>query len=171
MSGINKVILVGNLGQDPEIRYIPSGTAVCTLSLATSETWRDKQTGENKELTEWHRVVLWGKVAEVAAEYLRKGSKVYIEGALRTQKWQDNAGNDRWTTEVVVSGNKGTMQMLGNASGNQQSGQPQRNQNQNRPAQQQAPQQQPQQQQFSGQPQQAQSAANTPMDFDDDIPF
>lgn len=171
MSGINKVILVGNLGQDPEIRYIPSGTAVCTLSLATSETWRDKQTGENKELTEWHRVVLWGKVAEVAAEYLRKGSKVYIEGALRTQKWKDDAGNDRYTTEVVVSGNKGTMQMLGNASGNQQSGQPQRNQNQNRPAQQQAQQQPQQQQQFSGQPQQAQSAANTPMDFDDDIPF
>lgn len=169
MSGINKVILVGNLGQDPEIRYIPNGTAVCTLSLATSETWRDKQTGENKELTEWHRVVLWGKVAEVAAEYLRKGSKVYIEGALRTQKWKDDAGNDRYTTEVVVSGNKGTMQMLGNASGNQQSGQPQRNQNQNRPAQQQAQQQQPQQ--FSGQSQQAQSGANTPMDFDDDIPF
>ncbi len=171
MSGINKVILVGNLGQDPEIRYIPNGTAVCQLSLATSETWRDKQTGENKELTEWHKVVLWGKVAEVAAEYLRKGSKVYIEGALRTQKWKDDKGNDRYTTEVVVSGNKGTMQMLGNASGNQQSGQPQRNQNQNRPAQQQPQQQPQQQQQFSGQPQQAQSAANTPMDFDDDIPF
>jgi single-strand DNA-binding protein len=114
--GINKVILVGNLGQDPEVRYMPNnGGAVTTLSLATSEQWRDKQSGEMKEVTEWHRVVIFGKLAEIAGEYLRKGSQVYIEGQLRTRKWQGQDGQDRYTTEVVVSVN-GVMQMLGSRS-------------------------------------------------------
>ncbi|CAH0298929.1 single-stranded DNA-binding protein [bacteria symbiont BFo1 of Frankliniella occidentalis] len=110
--GVNKVILVGNLGQEPEIRYMPNGGAVANLTLATSESWRDKQTGEIKEKTEWHRVVLFGKLAEVAGEYLRKGSQVYIEGSLHTRKWTDQAGVDKYTTEVVVNVG-GTMQMLG----------------------------------------------------------
>ncbi|OKO97727.1 single-stranded DNA-binding protein [Xenorhabdus eapokensis] len=110
--GINKVILIGNLGQDPEIRYLPTGGTVATLSLATSESWRDKQTGEIREKTEWHRVVIFGKLAEIAAEYLQKGAQVYIEGQLQTRKWQDQQGQDRYSTEVVVSVN-GTMQMLG----------------------------------------------------------
>jgi len=115
--GVNKVILVGNLGQDPEIRYMPNGGAVANISLATSESWRDKQTGENREVTEWHRVVLFGKLAEVAGEYLRKGSQVYIEGQLRTRKWQDQGGQDRYSTEVVVNVG-GTMQMLGGRTQN-----------------------------------------------------
>ncbi|EAQ1177520.1 single-stranded DNA-binding protein [Salmonella enterica] len=110
--GVNKVIIVGNLGQDPEIRYIPNGSAVANLSLATSESWRDKQTGEMRENTEWHRVVLFGKLAEVAGEYLRKGSQVFIEGQLRTRNWQDDSGVTRYVTEIVV-GQNGTMQMLG----------------------------------------------------------
>lgn len=114
--GVNKVILVGNLGQDPEVRYMPNGGAVANITLATSEAWRDKQTGENKEVTEWHRVVLFGKLAEVAGEYLRKGSQVYIEGQLRTRKWQGADGQDRYTTEVVVNVG-GTMQMLGGRGG------------------------------------------------------
>lgn len=100
--GVNKVILVGNLGQDPEVRYMPNGGAVANITLATSESWRDKQTGETKEKTEWHRVVLFGKLAEVAGEYLRKGSQVYIEGALQTRKWTDQSGQEKYTTEVVV---------------------------------------------------------------------
>ncbi|MFP3014318.1 MAG: single-stranded DNA-binding protein [Arsenophonus sp.] len=110
--GINKVILIGNLGQDPEIRYMPNGGAVANLALATSENWRDKQTGEMREKTEWHRVVMFGKIAEIAGEYLRKGSQVYIEGSLQTRKWQDQNGQDRYSTEVIVNVN-GTMQMLG----------------------------------------------------------
>jgi single-strand DNA-binding protein len=110
--GVNKVILVGNLGQDPEVRYMPNGGAVANITLATSESWRDKQTGENKEITEWHRVVLFGKLAEVAGEYLRKGSQIYIEGQLKTRKWQDQSGQEKYTTEVVVNVG-GTMQMLG----------------------------------------------------------
>ncbi|MEQ1968447.1 single-stranded DNA-binding protein [Xenorhabdus nematophila] len=110
--GINKVILVGRLGQDPEIRYLPTGGAVATLSLATSENWRDKQTGEIREKTEWHRVVIFDKLADIAAEYLQKGAQVYIEGQLQTRKWQDNQGQDRYSTEVVVKAN-GSMQMLG----------------------------------------------------------
>ncbi len=116
--GVNKVILVGNLGQDPEVRYMPNGGAVANITLATSESWRDKATGEMKEQTEWHRVVLFGKLAEVASEYLRKGSQVYIEGQLRTRKWTDQSGQDRYTTEVVVNVG-GTMQMLGRAAGAQ----------------------------------------------------
>ncbi|MDQ9273199.1 single-stranded DNA-binding protein, partial [Escherichia marmotae] len=111
--GINKVILIGHLGQDPEIRYLPNGGAVANLTLATSESWRDKQSGEMKEQTEWHRVVIFGKLAEIAGEYLRKGSQVYIEGQLKTRKWFDQQnGVDRYATEVVVSVN-GTLQMLG----------------------------------------------------------
>ena len=161
--GINKVILVGNLGQDPEVRYLPSGGTVCSLTLATSESWRDKATGEQKEHTEWHRVVLFGKLAEVAGEYLRKGYQVYIEGQLRTRKWTDQAGVERYTTEVVVNVG-GTMQMLGGRQGggaasaggstaqggNQFSGGAQSRPQQSAPA---APSNEP------------------PMDFDDDIPF
>lgn len=111
--GINKVILVGNLGADPDTRYMPSGSAVTNLSIATSESWKDKQTGEQKERTEWHKVAMFNRLAEIAAEYLRKGSQVYIEGKLRTRKWQDRDGNDRWTTEVVAD----EMQMLGGRGG------------------------------------------------------
>ncbi|MBS0854755.1 MULTISPECIES: single-stranded DNA-binding protein [unclassified Tatumella] len=114
--GVNRVTLVGNLGQDPEVRYLPNGGAVTNITLATSESWRDKQTGESKEVTEWHRVVLFGKLAEVAGEYLRKGSQVYIEGQLKTRKWQDQGGQDRYTTEVIVNVG-GTMQMLGGRQG------------------------------------------------------
>ncbi|CAH0297209.1 single-stranded DNA-binding protein [bacteria symbiont BFo1 of Frankliniella occidentalis] len=110
--GVNKVILVGNLGQDPEVRYMPNGGAVTNITIATSESWRDKTTGESKELTEWHRIVLFGKLAEIAGEYLHKGSQVYIEGQLRTRKWTDQSGQDKYTTEVVVN-TGGTMQMLG----------------------------------------------------------
>ena len=111
--GINKVILVGNLGADPETRYMPSGTAVTNLRLATNERRKDKQTGEFTEITEWHRVVLFDKLAEIGAEYLRKGSQVYIEGKIRTNKWQDKEGNDRYTTEIIAN----EMQMLGGRGG------------------------------------------------------
>jgi single-strand DNA-binding protein len=111
--GINKVILIGNLGADPETRAMPSGTTVANLRVATSESWRDKQTGEQQERTEWHRVALFGRLAEIAGEYLRKGSQVYIEGSLRTRKWQDKQGNERYSTEIV--GNE--LQMLGGRSG------------------------------------------------------
>ena len=111
--GINKVILVGNLGKDPENRFLANGTAVTNLTLATSESWKDKQSGEQKERTEWHTVVFFGRLAEIAGEYLRKGSQVYIEGALRTRKWQDKEGKDRYSTEVVAS----EMQMLGSRQG------------------------------------------------------
>jgi single-strand DNA-binding protein len=111
--GINKVILIGNLGADPETRAIPSGTTVANLRIATSESWRDKQSGEQQERTEWHRVALFGRLAEIAAEYLKKGSQVYIEGSLRTRKWQDKQGNDRYSTEII--GND--LQMLGGRGG------------------------------------------------------
>jgi single-strand DNA-binding protein len=111
--GINKVILIGNLGADPETRAMPSGTTVANLRVATSESWRDKQTGEQQERTEWHRVALFGRLAEIAGEYLRKGSQVYIEGSLRTRKWQDKQGNERYSTEII--GNE--LQMLGGRGG------------------------------------------------------
>ncbi len=184
--GINKVILVGNLGNDPEIRYMPSGGAVANITIATSESWRDKSSGEQREKTEWHRVALFGKLAEVAGEYLRKGSQVYIEGQLQTRKWQDQNGQERYTTEVVVQGFNGVMQMLGGrqgqgqgqgapAGGQQQGnwGQPQQPaaQQKNFAPQQQAPQQQqPKVQQQAPQPAQ-QQYNEPPMDFDDDIPF
>ncbi|EAZ5910830.1 single-stranded DNA-binding protein [Salmonella enterica] len=172
--GVNKVILVGHLGQAPEIRYMPNGGAVANLTLATSETWRDKQTGEPKEKTEWHRVVVFGKLAEIAGEYLQKGAQVYIEGALQTRKWTDQSGQEKYTTEIIVNVG-GTMQMLGNRREASQSPAPQ----------------------TSGQPQQAAAPAAKkackgkkskaaaqpqqgayppqgeypPMDFDDSIPF
>jgi single-strand DNA-binding protein len=109
--GVNKVILIGNLGNEPEVRYTQSGDAVANVSIATSESWKDKNTGEAQERTEWHRVVFFGKLAEIVQQYLHKGSKVYVEGQLRTRKWQDKEGQDRYTTEVYV-GLRGTMQML-----------------------------------------------------------
>ena len=112
MAGINKVILVGNLGAKPEIKYASNGNAISNLSVATSESWTDKSTGQKQERTEWHRVSLFGKLAEIAGQYLDKGSKVYVEGKLQTRKWQDQNGQDRYTTEVVVSGFNGTLQML-----------------------------------------------------------
>jgi single-strand DNA-binding protein len=111
--GVNKVILIGNLGKDPETRYMPSGSAVTNLTLATSESWKDKQSGEQQERTEWHKVAMFGRLAEIAAEYLRKGSQVYVEGKLRTRKWQDKEGKDRWTTEIVAD----EMHMLGGKGG------------------------------------------------------
>ncbi len=145
MSSLNKAQIIGRLGQDPEIRYMPNGNAVANISVATSEKWKDKQSGQSQEKTEWHRVVLFNKTAEVAGEYLRKGSQVYIEGKIQTKKWQDNQGNDRYTTEIIGS----VLTMLGHRDdAPQQQSQPQ----------QQAPRQQPQQ------PQQR-------SEFDDDIPF
>ena len=116
--GINKVILVGNLGNEPEHRVLPSGGGVTNISIATSESWKDKNTGQMQERTEWHRVVFFNRLAEIAAEYLRKGSKVYVEGALRTRKWQDQSGQDRYTTEIVAN----EMQMLDSRNINQDGG-------------------------------------------------
>jgi len=113
MASLNKVILIGNLGKDPETRYAPSGDAICNLTIATSETWKDKATGEKKEQTEWHRVVFFGRLAEIAAQYLRKGSQVYVEGRLQTRKWQDKDGQDRYTTEIRAD----EMKMLGSRQG------------------------------------------------------
>lgn len=125
--GVNKVILVGNLGQDPDVRYMPNGNAVANVSIATSESWKDQQ-GQEQERTEWHRVVFFGKLAEIVGEYLRKGSQIYVEGKLQTRKWQDNDGKDHYSTEVIVD-QSGTMQMLGS-----------RQQSSNSPANQSAPQ-------------------------------
>lgn len=111
--GVNKVILIGNLGRDPEIRYSPSGQAVANVTIATSESWKDKTSGEKQERTEWHRVVFFGRLAEIAGEYLKKGSQVFLEGRLQTRKWQDKEGNDRYTTEIVAN----EMQMLGSRAG------------------------------------------------------
>lgn len=159
--GVNKVILIGHLGQDPEIRYMPSGGAVANLTLATSESWRDKQTGEMKDRTEWHRVCIFGKLAEIAGEYLRKGSQVYIEGSLQTRKWTDQSGQDRCTTEVVVNVG-GTMQMLGGNGGNQAGSQKPHPQGWGQPQQQQAPKQASSNQAPQSEP---------PQDWDDPIPF
>ncbi|MBP0998432.1 single-stranded DNA-binding protein [Serratia fonticola] len=153
MAGVNRVILVGNLGQDPEVRYLPNGGAVANLSLGVSEQWKDKNTGEKKQKTEWCRVVLFGKLAEVAGEYLRKGSQVYIEGKMVTRKWTDQAGVEKFTTEVHVNVG-GTMQMLG---GRQIDGAAQNGGPSNKP------------QQQGRQP--AAQQNEPPMDFDDDIPF
>jgi len=170
--GVNKVILVGNLGADPEVRYMPSGNAVTNVTLATSESWNDKQTGQQQERTEWHRVVFFNRLAEIAGEYLRKGSKVYVEGSLRTRKWQDQSGQDRYTTEIVAS----EMQMLDSRGSDQQA--PQQNR---QPQQQQAPQHQQQSRGGYVQPapyqggQQQQADAQPTQggleDFVDDIPF
>lgn len=117
MSSVNKVIILGNLGADPESRFAPSGDAICNVRIATSETWKDKTTGERKEATEWHRVTFYGKLAEIAGQYLRKGSQVYIEGSLRTRKWQDQSGQDRYSTEIRAD----EMKMLGKREGGEQS--------------------------------------------------
>jgi single-strand DNA-binding protein len=124
MAGVNKVIIVGNLGKDPEVRFMPNGGAVANITVATSDSWKDKQTGEQKEKTEWHRVVMFGKLAEVAGEYLKKGSKVYLEGQLQTRKWTNQQGQDQYTTEIVLQGFNGVMQMLDGRgqSGGQQAG-------------------------------------------------
>jgi single-strand DNA-binding protein len=111
--GVNKVILVGNLGKDPEVRYMPSGNAVANVTLATTDSWKDKQSGEKQERTEWHNVVFYSRLAEIVGEYLKKGSQVYVEGRLQTRKWQDKSGNDRYTTEIIAS----DMQMLGSRGG------------------------------------------------------
>lgn len=142
--GVNKVILIGNTCDDPTVRYMPNGGAVTNFTLATNDYWTDKQTGQKKEKAEFHRVVIFGKLAEVAGEYLKKGSQVYIEGFLQTRKWQDQSGQDRYTTEVVVNIG-GSMQMLGGNGGSNQAGsqQPARQTQQNEP----------------------------PMDWDDQIPF
>jgi single-strand DNA-binding protein len=142
--GINKVILVGNLGQDPEVKYMPSGGAVCNVSLATTDSWKDKTSGERQERTEWHRVVFFHRLAEIAGEYLRKGSQVYVEGRLQTRKWQDKDGQERYTTEIIAS----EMQMLGGRSGGFDQSSP-------------SP---------SG-PSQARREESPSDDFDDDIPF
>ena len=149
--GVNKVILVGNLGKDPQQRAMPSGKAVVNFSLATTDQWRDKQTGENKEQTEWHNIVMFDRLAEIAAEYLRKGSQVYIEGRIRTRKWQDKEGQDRYTTEIIAN----DMQMLG---GRGQSGAGAG------ASQERAPQRQPE-------PAARSEAAGVAESFDDDIPF
>jgi len=178
--GVNKVILIGNLGQDPETRYTPNGNAVVNLNLATDESYKDRQSGQLVPKTEWHRIVMFGKIAEIAGQYLRKGSKVYIEGKLQTRKWQGQDGQDRYTTEVVVDIN-GQMQMLdsrGGSEGGMNQGQPQgrpQNQQYNQPAQQQGqqPAQQPQSGGYAG-GQQGQQQGGMPEpvdDFDDDIPF
>ena len=163
MAGVNKVTILGNLGKDPEVRFMPNGGAVANITVATSDTWKDKQTGEQKEKTEWHRVVMFGKLAEIAGEYLKKGSKVYLEGSLQTRKWTNQQGQDQYTTEIVLQGFNGVMQMLDSKPSGQQGGfQQQQAPQQGGGFQQQAPQQQynkPAQQQggFSQQGQQQQA--------------
>lgn len=174
--GVNKVILVGTCGQDPEVRYLPNGNAVTNLSLATSEQWTDKQTGQKVEKTEWHRVSMFGKVAEIAGEYLRKGSQVYIEGKLQTREWEKD-GIKRYTTEIVVD-MQGTMQLLGGRPQGDQQNQGGGNnyqQQQSAPRQQaQRPAPQQQQPQRDSRPAPQQQAPQPAPDFDsfdDDIPF
>ncbi len=175
--GVNKVILVGTCGQDPEVRYLPNGNAVTNLSLATSEQWTDKQTGQKVEKTEWHRVSMFGKVAEIAGEYLRKGSQVYIEGKLQTREWEKD-GIKRYTTEIVVD-MQGTMQLLGgrpqgdqqNQGGGNNYQQSAPRQQAQRPAPQQQQQQQPQRESRPAPQQQAPQPAPDFDSFDDDIPF
>lgn len=173
MKGVNKVIIVGNCGQDPEVRYSPSGMCFCNVSIATSESWKDKQSGEQKERTEWHRVVLQGKLAEIAGEYLKKGSQAYFEGKLQTRKWQDQSGQDKYTTEVVVDSFTGVMQLLGGRPQGQQT--QQQSQQQANPQYQQQQRQQAQQQWANPQQQRQQAQQpvynEPPMDFDSDIPF
>lgn len=158
--GINKCIILGRVGNDPEVKYSASGSAIANLSVATSEQWKDKQTGEKKEQTEWHRVVIFGKLAEVAGEYLRKGSQVYIEGQLRTRKWSDSNGVDRYTTDIVIPQMGGVMQMLGGRRDDSDQQQPRQQSGQKPQRQKQPPKQQI-----------PQGGNEPPMDFDDDIPF
>lgn len=155
--GVNKVILIGNLGSDPEVRYTPSGSAVANVNLATSETWRDKQTGELQDRTEWHRVVFFNRLAEIVGEYLRKGSKIYIEGTLRTRKWTDKNGIDRYTTEIIANemhildSRSNTQDRMGNQDDMMQNDS---NSDYN-----------------SGETVKVQASTNTNEEFDDDIPF
>jgi len=159
MAGVNKVIIVGNLGNDPEVRYSNNGAAIANISVATSDSWKDKNTGEKQEKTEWHRVVMFNRLGEIAGEYLRKGSKVYIEGKLQTRKWQDQSGQDKYTTEIVAN----EMQMLDSRGSNMGQGGSSGYQ---------APSQSAPQQQGGGQaPQQPASQPAPANDFDDDIPF
>lgn len=188
MSGVNKAIILGNLCKDPETRFMPSGGAVSNITVATSEKWKDKQTGEQKEKSEFHRVVIFGKLAEIAGEYLKKGSKVYLEGSLQTRKWQNQQGQDQYSTEIVLQGFGGVMQMLdGKPQGAQAQAPQQQQPQQPQGFQQQAPQQQQgyssqtqqqQQQPYQApqQPQQTQGgykvAPQEPnLDFDNSIPF
>lgn len=150
--GINKAIIVGTLGKDPETRYMPSGGAVTSITVATNENWTDKQTGQKQERTEWHNITFFGRLAEIAGEYLKKGSQVYIEGSLRTEKWQDKQGNDRYTTKIIAN----EMQMLGGRPGGGSNDYPSSSQ---------------QQQQQQSQPQSANQPAPVDDSFDDDIPF
>lgn len=149
MASVNKVILVGHLGKDPETRYTTSGDAICNITVATTETWKDKASGEKKEATEWHRVVFFGKLGEIADQYLKKGAQVYVEGKLATRKWQDKDGNDRYTTEIRGD----EMKMLGSREGTSTPPKPQQQAQQNNTASRAKP-----------------APAGTP-DFDDDIPF
>lgn len=159
--GINKVILIGNVGVDPDVRYLPNGSAVTTLSLATSETWKDKTTGEKQEKTEWHRVVCFNRLGEIAGEYVRKGSKLYIEGSLRTRKWQDQQGQEKYTTEIIAN----ELQMLDSKGGNAPS-----NYDDYSQAQASTAPNAPQQNRPAAAPQQ--TTADTSFDhLDDDIPF
>jgi len=162
--GVNKVILVGNVGGDPETRYLPNGNAVTNITLATSDSWKDKQTGQLQERTEWHRVVFFGKVAEIAGEYLRKGSQVYVEGRLQTRKWQGQDGQDRYTTEIVVDMG-GQMQLLGGRGGNAGDDAPRAPRPPREPQQQAPRESRPAPQQPAAQP------APDYDSFDDDIPF
>ena len=146
--GVNKVILIGNLGNDPDIRYTASGAAVANISLATAESWRDKETGDQQERTEWHRIVFFGRLTEIVGEYLRKGSQIYVEGRLQTRKWQDKEGHDRYTTEIVAN----VMQMLGSRSSGST------NFDQSSPA-------------DNGEPVSSTQDSSPENDFDDDIPF
>ena len=151
--GVNKVILIGNLGNDPDIRYTASGAAVANITLATAESWRDKESGEQQERTEWHRIVFFSRLAEIVGEYLRKGSQIYVEGRLQTRKWQDKEGHDRYTTEIVAN----EMQMLGSRSGGSSNYEPSASQ---------APAAAP-----ASKPEPAAAPATVTDDFDDDIPF
>jgi len=165
MAGVNKVIIVGNLGNDPEVRYSNNGAAIANISVATSDSWKDKNTGEKQERTEWHRIVMFNRLGEIAGEYLKKGSKVYIEGKLQTRKWQDQQGQDRYSTEIVAD----QMQMLDSRGGGQGGGYQQQGGGGQQYG---GGQQQGGGQQFGGgQPQQAPSQPAPATDFDDDIPF
>lgn len=164
MASLNKVILIGNLGAEPEVRYAPSGDAICNLRIATTESWKDKQSGEKREATEWHRVAMFGRLAEIASQYLRKGSQVYIEGRLQTRKWQDKDGQDRYTTEIRAD----EMKMLGGRSdGNESNPGYQANggqrQQQRGPA--------PAQQQRAPEPAAHSGGGGDPGNWTDDIPF
>lgn len=160
MASVNKVILVGNLGRDPETRYAPNGDAICNVSIATTDRWKDRASGEMKEQTEWHRVSFYGKLAEVAGQYLRKGRQVYVEGSLRTRKWQDKDGQDRYTTEIRAD----VMQMLGSREGMGEG--PARGGDDYDQREAREPREAPR-----GKPQQPSPAASGFGDFDDDIPF